>query len=172
MVIELSTLNVLRDPPSAYSTYILVGIESSTCHVTWFLNAVYSTRILQAIELPTREVLRASPAAISTHILLGIWTSTYSVIFISLFCFYHSSFNGHGAVNRQYIKILIFCPYYLDTGWKRYLGINHAWQEFRSEQKDVYREKSTSCILKSPIRLYIQFNLFINEIFTWLFDRL
>ncbi len=51
------------------------------------------------------------------------------------------------------------------------LGINHAWRELRREQKDVYRENSTSCILKSLIRSDTQFNLFIDEIFAWPFDR-
>ena len=56
--------------------------------------------------------------------------------------------------------------------FKPRLGINHAWQELRREQKDVYRENSTSCILKSLIRSDTQFNLFIDEIFAWPFDRL
>ena len=80
MVMELSPVNVLWDSPAAYSIYILVGIESSTCHVTGFLNTAYSNQILQAIEPPTGEVLRASLSAIITYILLGIETSTFIVI--------------------------------------------------------------------------------------------
>ncbi len=48
--------------------------------------------------------------------------------------------------------------------------INHAWQELKHEQKDVYRQNSTFCILKSLMRSDKQFNLFIDEIFAWLFD--
>ena len=58
----------------------MVGIESSTCDVTGFLNTAYTTQISRGIELSTGDVLRASPAALSTHILLGIESSTRGVI--------------------------------------------------------------------------------------------
>ncbi len=55
--------------------------------------------------------------------------------------------------------------------FKPRLGMNHAWQELRREQKYVYRENSTSCLLKSLMRSYTQFNLFIDEIFARPFDN-
>ena len=55
--------------------------------------------------------------------------------------------------------------------FKPHLGINHFWQDWRGEQKDVYRENSTSCILKSFIVSETEFNRFIDEIFSWLFDK-
>ncbi len=65
--------------------------------------------------------------------------------------------------------------YFLTLGsclnFKPHLGINHFWQDWRCEQKDVYRENSTSCILKSFIVSETKFNRFIDEIFSWLFEK-